>query len=60
VFTRCYDAFGNAVDDRHHFVATAYNLLGVALGYSYPFERAPPGTQIEGQEDKIPHAPSAS
>jgi len=59
VFTRCYDALGNSVDDRHPFATVVCNLVGVQPGHEYPFQRVPAGTQIEGEEDQVPEAPLA-
>lgn len=65
VFSRCYDAFGNPVDDVHHFGGTAFYLFGrIALSggdgdIPIPLQAVPPGAHIEGQEDKIPKTPTA-
>lgn len=56
VFSRCYDTFGNPVDEKNHFHVVAFYLFQLlAAGQSnFTLERVPPGTRIEGQEDKVP------
>jgi len=58
VFSRCFDAFGNQVDDEFHFAATAFNLFGAlaqgAVEFVVELQPTAAGTQIEGREDAVP------
>lgn len=56
VFSRCYDTFGNSVDDTHHFTRVVFNLMEwLEPGWAnLSLQRTPPGTRIEGDEDRIP------
>ncbi len=54
VFSRCYDAFGNAVDDRYYFSASIYQLTDPFQPTARRLQPTVHGTQIEGQEDEIP------
>jgi len=64
VFCRCFDVFGNPVDDRYHFGETLFNLFNILAqngndaNFAVPLQRIPLGTQIEGQEDRVPDAPN--
>ena len=60
-FTRCYDIFGNAVEDSHHFFATVYQLANAFEATTVVYlQSVPPGTHVEGEEDKIPEPHAAS
>jgi len=54
VFTRCYDTFGNVVDDQFHFLAAVYNLANPLNATTVYLESVPLGVRAEGQEDSVP------
>jgi len=62
VFARCFDVFGNQVEDEVHFNTVAFNLFGaLAQGAGevevvVQLQPSPPGVQVEGQEDEVPEA----
>ena len=58
VFGRCFDIFGVQIPEKYNFSALVYNVLDGIGGGQFAFQRTPPGTQIEGEEDDIPHAPA--
>lgn len=58
IFTRLFDVFGNQVDDKHHFFTLVTRMSKSAGNYTFSLQHVPPGTQIEGQEDRIPPAPN--
>lgn len=56
LFTRSYDAFGNPVDDKHSFFVVVHDLANAAVGPKRRFQAVPPGTRIEGEDDRIPES----
>jgi len=60
VFCRCFDVFGNAVEDKFHFGGVAFNLFGLLtdnpLGEEarVTLQHVPPGTRPLGEEDQLP------